>query len=115
MPRRLVAITFAWVAALAGCRAGAEAREGVAPGEAPPITDREATRAPADRRPIEREREHERLIRDHKGIPIPAGSAAATARTGSSNPPREEAEGEDEGIGSEPIAGPDEGEAEPEE
>lgn len=113
------------VLALAACRAApvgpASLPEGVAPGERSPVTDREASRSPADRDPPEPESAPPR-VRDERGIPIPAYSDAARARTGSSNPPPseggEEGEGAGEGAGeggeAEPIANPDEGEAAPE-
>jgi len=82
------------------------------PGSASPITDREASRAPANRS-VPPEEPGKPRIRDDRGIPIPPGSAAARARTGASNPaPNDDDDAPEEPQEPAPPS-PDEGEEEP--
>lgn len=111
-PRDLLSFCALALALALACRAAGPSEEPTPqpPGSASPITDREASRAPADRSVPPGEPGKPR-IRDDRGIPIPPNSAAARARTGASNPPPED-DAADELV--EPaIPSPDEGEEEP--
>lgn len=96
-PRRSLTLAASALLTLGACAGGRSADEsqlpeGVAPGSGSPRTDREVSRAPADRTVQVETASRQRLLRDHRGIPVPPGSAVSRAlREGQA------AEGEGEG------------------
>lgn len=114
-PPRPIVLVAVWTACLLGACAGAPSAdetsipEGIAPGSTAPRTDREVSRAPADRT-VRVETATQRPIRDHVGIPVPAGSATSRALRAGPTAEDEDAEG-GEGEG-EAIDGEGEGEGE---
>lgn len=106
-PLRRALVASLLLAACARARASdTDLPEGVAPGSGAPRTDREVSRAPADRSVAEPGLDAP-LIRDHVGIPVPAGSATSRAlREGSAR------DGGDEGDEGEEGFEGDEGDAE---